>query len=708
MKQNIQTLLDQLNHGLVERENTVKAALLAVLAGENIVLFGPPGTGKSLIARRVADCLAPIDNKPAYFEYLLTKFSTPEEIFGPLSIAELKLDKLKRNTESYLPSVRLAFLDEIFKASSSILNALLTILNERIFHNGSQPEQVPLKSLIAASNELPSDQEELAALYDRFLFRVFVDYVSPANFSKLFDQPGEVPNLLQLTQEDLEHVAENTDRISLSPEVIEAIQRIWFELREVFKEDRRENLSDRRLKKAIKLTQVSAMTNGRDAVDFSDIFLLKDCLWNHPENSLKVGQTILKILESYNRPVQNVSATSAEPALPAALKSPAQNSTGKLNARIRGYKGEGTESDPILIENLHDLLGLEDEQVGRQGYYFRQNEEIDCSELTTWMVIDFKGHYDGNGYTIKGKMTEEIQDSWFQTEKVQNALFQNIGPNATVKNLQLEELCLAVNCNESKIQGCVTSNTLIKEECLNNSIIKHCEAAENIIGGNAKNSTIFECRSRNTLVKESVTASSIYNCEVFFILKNHNHTYGICQELKEQSSVTNCYIWGRILTVDSTLVYGICRVIKNENSIKRCSIGNVDTNNSKLKLVPLINQIFTTGGRKQREKIEQQLRTNLEGNICIDSNPTPNYQSDEVINNAIKRIPAAIFNQRYFEHTLGWDFENIWIWNKEENRPTLRSVGLQLRFAGGKPDAAIETKASSDLLTEQIRSNIWL
>lgn len=700
MKQKIQTLLDQLNHGLVERENTVKAALLAVLAGENIVLFGPPGTGKSLIARRVADCLAPIDNKPAYFEYLLTKFSTPEEIFGPLSIAELKLDRLKRNTGSYLPSVRLAFLDEIFKASSSILNALLTILNERIFHNGSQPEQVPLKSLIAASNELPSDQEELAALYDRFLFRVFVDYVSPANFSKLFDRPGEVPNLLQLTQEDLEHVAENTDRISLSPEVIEAIQRIWFELREVFKEDRRENLSDRRLKKAIKLTQVSAMTNGRDAVDFSDIFLLKDCLWNHPENLLKVGQTILKILESYNRPLQNVSTTSAELALPAALKSPAPNSTGKLNARIKGYKGEGTESDPILIENLHDLLGLEDEKVGRQGYYFRQNEEIDCLELTTWMVIDFKGHYDGNGYTIKGKMTEEKQDFWFQTEEVQNALFQNIGPNATVKDLRLEELCLAVNCNESKIQGCVTSNTLIREECGNNSIIKNCEAGKNIIGGNVTNSIISECRSRKSLVEKNAISTSISNCEVTFKAEDSSRAHGISNEFTQQSFVKNSYIDCEFEKSHAErYFYGIARLLKDNGSIKSCAIGMVKPVNSQrhINFYPLTGEITSF----LSEKI-------IEDNIFVDKNPYGSFSNSESFNNALKRIPAAIFNQRYFEHTLGWDFENIWIWNEEENRPTLRSVGLQLRFAGGNPDAGIETKASSDLLTEQIRSNIWL
>lgn len=158
MKQKIKTLLEQLNHGLVEREDTLKSALLTVLAGENMVLIGPPGTGKSLIARRIADSFAHSDDTNShnrYFEYLLTKFSTPEEIFGPLSITELKADRFKRNTAGYLPTVKIAFLDEIFKASSSILNALLTILNERIYHNGADPQKVPLQALIAASNELP-------------------------------------------------------------------------------------------------------------------------------------------------------------------------------------------------------------------------------------------------------------------------------------------------------------------------------------------------------------------------------------------------------------------------------------------------------------------------------------------------------------------------------------------------------------------------
>ena len=186
MKTKITRLLEQLGQGLVEREQTLKLAMLTVLAGENLVLVGPPGTGKSLVARRVAQSLSG-DGPASHFEYLLTKFSTPEELFGPLSISALKADRFHRNTAGYLPTVRIAFLDEIFKASSSILNALLTILNERVYHNGTEVQPVPLQSLIAASNELPADQEELAALYDRFLVRVFVDYVGTSNLSRLFE-----------------------------------------------------------------------------------------------------------------------------------------------------------------------------------------------------------------------------------------------------------------------------------------------------------------------------------------------------------------------------------------------------------------------------------------------------------------------------------------------------------------------------------------
>lgn len=302
MKAKIQALLLQLNRGLVEREHVLKLALLTTLAGENLVLVGPPGTGKSLVARRIAQSLSQESDGEGsgtgYFEYLLTKFSTPEELFGPLSISALKADRFHRNTEGYLPTVRMAFLDEIFKASSSILNALLTVLNERVYHNGTQVQKVPLQALIAASNELPTDQEELSALYDRFLVRLFVDYVGANHLPRLFETTPE-PTLRpqdMLSAADLARVRQAAEQVLFEPALIQAVQDIWAAHKEAFKEDQRERLSDRRLKKIINLLRVSAATNGRQVVDFSDLMLLKDCLWSHPENAVKVRDLISKLL----------------------------------------------------------------------------------------------------------------------------------------------------------------------------------------------------------------------------------------------------------------------------------------------------------------------------------------------------------------------------------------------------------------------------
>lgn len=186
LREKIEKNLEILNNGLVGKEKVMKLGLLSILSGENMILVGPPGTAKSEISRRLREILADSGSE-TYFEYLFTKFTTPEEIFGPLSIKQLQNDKFERNTEGYMPSSRIVFLDEIFKANSSILNTLLTILNERVFHNGLKREKTPLISLIGASNELPFENDELTALYDRFLIRAIVGYVSDDEIEMLLD-----------------------------------------------------------------------------------------------------------------------------------------------------------------------------------------------------------------------------------------------------------------------------------------------------------------------------------------------------------------------------------------------------------------------------------------------------------------------------------------------------------------------------------------
>eukprot|EP00971_Amphidinium_carterae_P295290 5864380-Amphidinium_carterae.1 len=175
----------------MERDVEAKLLMLAALSGEHLFLLGAPGTAKSLLARRLSTLCA-----GNFFERLLTRFSVPEELFGPLSLQALERDELKRKTEGFLPQADVAFVDEIFKANSSILNTLLMILNERYFDNGREREHVPLWCVVAASNELP-DTDELDALYDRFLLRRCVQRVSTEAVIDFLSLALEVPKAVK-------------------------------------------------------------------------------------------------------------------------------------------------------------------------------------------------------------------------------------------------------------------------------------------------------------------------------------------------------------------------------------------------------------------------------------------------------------------------------------------------------------------------------
>lgn len=287
MKKKLKIIIDNLNKGLIEREEHSKLAILALLANENLVFIGPPGTAKSEISRRLSNVL----EEGSYFEYLLTKFTTPEELFGPISIKELEEDKFKRQTKGYITDSNIVFLDEVFKANSSILNALLTILNERIYHNGAIREDTKIMSIIAASNELPVGESELEALYDRFLLKKEVTYID--NPMDLFNISGKYsPIIERININYIEKIQDNSSNVMIPDYIANKILQIKKQIEETFGPE--ELISDRRLVKTIRLLKIAAYTSDRDQVSIFDLLLLKDIFWRNPKNLDKIREIIIK------------------------------------------------------------------------------------------------------------------------------------------------------------------------------------------------------------------------------------------------------------------------------------------------------------------------------------------------------------------------------------------------------------------------------
>lgn len=236
----------------------------------------------------------------SYFQWLLTKFTTPEELFGAVSLASLERDDYRRVTLHKLPEAHIAFLDEVFKANSSILNAILTVMNERRFHNGREIIDVPLVSLFGASNELP-EEDELQALYDRFLVRYVVGYISEEfRFLKMLEAKPPVGR----TTFDLAEFRE----LQRQAARVEIPGHIYRSLADVRRELGRKQIiaSDRRYRQSLPLLQAYAFLQGHARVEETDLFLLDHVLWRDPGERAEVRATIHQLLRGYEDEVKEL------------------------------------------------------------------------------------------------------------------------------------------------------------------------------------------------------------------------------------------------------------------------------------------------------------------------------------------------------------------------------------------------------------------
>ena len=253
----------------VGREDEAKAIILAILAREHAILIGEPGTAKSALARRAADLI-----QARFFKYLLTKYTEPAELFGPLDINALKEGRYVRITRGKLPEAEIVFLDEVFNANSAILNALLSIMQERVWYDGYSEIRVPLWTLIGASNRIPEDPE-LEAVYDRFLVRQYIKPVPENKWPELLEagwriESGEIPKPEPIiTMDILREAHKLVYRVDL-----DQVKPKLLKLYAVF-EERGVHLTDRRKTKSLKIIAANAVLEGRLYAVERDLLVLK-------------------------------------------------------------------------------------------------------------------------------------------------------------------------------------------------------------------------------------------------------------------------------------------------------------------------------------------------------------------------------------------------------------------------------------------------
>lgn len=279
-----------LNRQIVEREEEIRGLLLSLLAKQHALLLGSPGTGKSLLVSLLTKSVTDCD----LFEILMTRFTKPEEVFGPPSLPDLKAGKYAFIKEGTIRESQIAFLDEIFKANSAILNSLLKIVNERIFFNGNcGAEKVPLMSLIGASNELPQG-EDLSALFDRFMCKYLVKPIQDRDHQRqmLGSQPSVGPTIYLSSLESLQALVPKIELGNYLEQHLNLLAKL---------KEHGFDISDRKARESLSLLKANAVLAGREHVILEDARILAHVYWQEPEQVKKLKSLIWEFINPLDK-----------------------------------------------------------------------------------------------------------------------------------------------------------------------------------------------------------------------------------------------------------------------------------------------------------------------------------------------------------------------------------------------------------------------
>lgn len=287
----LNAVLKFVKDAFIGKDEIIDLLGISLIARENTFLLGPPGTAKSAIVRLLSDCIKDGKN----FEYLLTRFTEPNEIFGPFDIRKLKDGELVTNTEGMMPEASMIFLDEIFNANSAILNSLLTALNEKTFRRGKETKKLPALMFVGASNVLPED-EALNALLDRFLIRAHCDYVDTDLLEQVLQAGWNLENKPatqkpEITPIEIMELQKACRMVDLSP-VRKQYVSLVHNLRNTGIK-----VSDRRAVKIQNLLAASALICNRKEVILSDFWVLK-YIWDTEEQIEILAGIIDAIIET--------------------------------------------------------------------------------------------------------------------------------------------------------------------------------------------------------------------------------------------------------------------------------------------------------------------------------------------------------------------------------------------------------------------------